>query len=268
MQRRIYGNCKFYLIPAKTLDPITITSYNSYNIDFEMGYVYDEETELFYLRSRYYTASISRFINCDAFLNGLRLLANNTYCYCGNSVILLSDINGTKPRREFCYAAANLDGGRSEVSDEELYFHLLKEYFPGMSEDYTYSSDTATILLEEANQHNNFINYSYTFMNGAVTWMLTGIETPSSFLYAIGSAGLSQLVADEIVGRYEIKDGTYKYHRYEYKMVTSVYQLFITREVRIYENAEQYIVEIWECKNASHGYSKPWTKEMVFTVGK
>ena len=32
------------------------------------GYVYDEETELYYLRSRYYPHVWQRFLNCDLFL--------------------------------------------------------------------------------------------------------------------------------------------------------------------------------------------------------
>ena len=54
-------------------------------------YVYDEETGLYYLRSRYYSMAETRFINCD-------FLANyNTFAYCLNAPLLLSDSNGTSP---------------------------------------------------------------------------------------------------------------------------------------------------------------------------
>jgi len=45
------------------------------------GYVYDEETGLYYLRSRYYNPEWGRFINADALIKG------NLYSYCKNEPI-------------------------------------------------------------------------------------------------------------------------------------------------------------------------------------
>ena len=46
------------------------------------GYVYDEETELYYLQSRYYDPAIGRFLNADAFVStGQGLLGNNMFAY-------------------------------------------------------------------------------------------------------------------------------------------------------------------------------------------
>ena len=42
------------------------------------GYVYDEETELYYLRSRYYNPWWCRFVNADSLLDG------NLFAYCTN----------------------------------------------------------------------------------------------------------------------------------------------------------------------------------------
>ena len=55
------------------------------------GYVFDEETGLYYLRSRYYNATLSRFINADV------LCGNNQYTYCKNSSIALIDNSGYGP---------------------------------------------------------------------------------------------------------------------------------------------------------------------------
>ena len=50
------------------------------------GYVYDEETELYYLRSRYYNAQFQRFINCDSILGKIaKLFSLNPFAYVGNS---------------------------------------------------------------------------------------------------------------------------------------------------------------------------------------
>ena len=59
------------------------------------GYVYDEETGLYYLRSRYYNPEWKRFINADDLVGKIgTLLCHNQYSYCGNSPILYSDQNG------------------------------------------------------------------------------------------------------------------------------------------------------------------------------
>ena len=55
------------------------------------GYVFDEETGLYYLRSRYYNAVVGRFLNEDALLNG------NLYSYCNNDAINYEDPTGFIP---------------------------------------------------------------------------------------------------------------------------------------------------------------------------
>ena len=52
------------------------------------GYVYDEETGLYYLRSRYYRAEWCRFVNEDAVLHG------NSFCYCNNGPLFEEDQSG------------------------------------------------------------------------------------------------------------------------------------------------------------------------------
>ena len=52
------------------------------------GYIYDYETGLYYLRSRYYNPVWCRFINADSLVNG------NLYCYCGNNVLNNEDQSG------------------------------------------------------------------------------------------------------------------------------------------------------------------------------
>ena len=55
------------------------------------GYVYDVETGLYYLRSRYYNPGWGRYINADTLIKG------NLYCYCNNNPLLYLDENGTYP---------------------------------------------------------------------------------------------------------------------------------------------------------------------------
>ncbi|MDD4513929.1 MAG: RHS repeat-associated core domain-containing protein [Eubacteriales bacterium] len=59
------------------------------------GYVYDEETGLYYLRSRYYNPEWNRFVNADAVLGVVSiLLSQNIFSYCNNSPIVNSDPSG------------------------------------------------------------------------------------------------------------------------------------------------------------------------------
>ncbi len=63
------------------------------------GYVYDQETGLYYLQSRYYNPEIGRFINADAVVSGSGddILGANQFVYCFNNPINLSDNAGTWP---------------------------------------------------------------------------------------------------------------------------------------------------------------------------
>ena len=63
------------------------------------GYIYDEETRLYYLKTRYYDPEIGRFISPDSIdyqspesINGL-----NLYAYCGNDPVNYSDGFGHMP---------------------------------------------------------------------------------------------------------------------------------------------------------------------------
>ena len=59
------------------------------------GYGYDEETGLYYLRNRYYSPVIGRFLIADLELGDEnKLLHHNSYIYCGNAPILFVDVNG------------------------------------------------------------------------------------------------------------------------------------------------------------------------------
>ena len=55
------------------------------------GYVYDEETGLYYLRSRYYNPVWGRFLNADVVIHP-SILAVNAFCYCNNEPVARIDI--------------------------------------------------------------------------------------------------------------------------------------------------------------------------------
>lgn len=59
------------------------------------GYLFDEETGLYYLKSRYYYPELRRFINADTLMGGVgNLFAHNAYFYTANSPIMCVDGHG------------------------------------------------------------------------------------------------------------------------------------------------------------------------------
>ena len=59
------------------------------------GYVYDNDTQLYYCQSRYYDPALGRFLNADAFAStGQGILGNNMFAYCGNNPISRVDATG------------------------------------------------------------------------------------------------------------------------------------------------------------------------------
>ena len=71
------------------------------------GYIYDRDTGLYYLQSRYYDPAIGRFINADAFASTdtKDILGSNMFVYCENNPINNHDSSG-----DFCLASAIVGG--------------------------------------------------------------------------------------------------------------------------------------------------------------
>ncbi len=80
--------------------PLTVTgsmasTLGQYNPLRYRGYVYDRETGLYYLQSRYYNPTWGRFINADNYpATGQGLSGNNMFTYCGNNPVSRADNNG------------------------------------------------------------------------------------------------------------------------------------------------------------------------------
>ena len=81
-------------------NPLTVTgslatTLGTHNPLRYRGYVYDTETELYYLQSRYYNPDTGRFLNADAFTStGQGFTGNNMFAYCGNNPVARKDDGG------------------------------------------------------------------------------------------------------------------------------------------------------------------------------
>ena len=79
------------------------------------SYVYDHETGLYYLQSRYYNPEVGRFINADAFTStGQGLLGNNMFAYCLNNPVCNKDTAGL-----FTQKAFDNDGDPTSDGDDD-----------------------------------------------------------------------------------------------------------------------------------------------------
>jgi len=86
------------------------------------GYVYDEETGWYYLKTRYYDPTLRRFISSDALMStGQGLLGLNMYAYCNNNPANMSDSNGNIPGSLF-------NTREAAAKDADLYIGKLGNY--------------------------------------------------------------------------------------------------------------------------------------------
>lgn len=80
------------------------------------GYVFDHETGLYYLQSRYYDPETGRFLNADALAStGQGLIGNNMFAYCGNNPLCYTDSTGNIPCPATVTATIKEEGGQSFV---------------------------------------------------------------------------------------------------------------------------------------------------------
>ncbi len=70
------------------------------------GYYYDTETELYFLKTRYYDPEIGRFMTIDSisYLNPDAINGLNLYAYCGNNPVMGVDPNGNAWWNPFSWA--------------------------------------------------------------------------------------------------------------------------------------------------------------------
>ena len=81
------------------------------------GYVFDEETGLYYLRSRYYNPGWGRFVNAD------NVLTNSMFAYCANNPTNHTDKNGHDYVNEAWKAAESYCSGEGKMNELSEYMY-------------------------------------------------------------------------------------------------------------------------------------------------
>ena len=103
------------------------------------GYVFDEETGLYYLRSRYYNPRWGRFVNADA------LYMNNMYAYCYNNSVCRFDPSGY----ESVYSQAQAYGDQAALMRLHDYRSKIVTYlYTSRDDEVTFSNMTDMQLYD------------------------------------------------------------------------------------------------------------------------
>ena len=130
------------------------------------GYVYDEETGLYYLRGRYYDSRLSRFINEDYMIDaGSRCQSHNVFSYCMNCVTNTEDPDGATTYAIGIAAAGNFFGGLSDgifwVWDDDGNSGWMGYYGVGAGASASLSFGIS-VQITEADTIYNLIDDSYS----------------------------------------------------------------------------------------------------------
>ena len=169
------------------------TTIGFYNPLRYRGYVYDEETKLYYLQSRYYDPEMGRFINGDGFTaTGQGLLGNNMFAYCGNRPVCNKDVTGTR------YIAA------TSVSKETAYHRRVACYIQknealvhcGKAVDITYKLNEFmrdnVRMLEEYKKENGRIKTWFFFRDNVTDGGALDIKLQDDWKFEEGKIYLYQ----------------------------------------------------------------------------
>ena len=150
------------------------------------GYVYDEETGLYYLRSRYYKPQWNRFLNVDG------LLIDNQYIYCDNNPLVLIDPNGYAPNaltyslgRKFNYENDEVGGGGGIVSSTTI---MISNIFTFITGPIIALVDSILSPSEKTETYDQSINHSITDSH---TTEKADSENQKTYIYRYG--GLNNL---------------------------------------------------------------------------
>jgi len=200
------------------------------------GYIFDEDSGLYYLQSRYYNPEWGRFINADKICNNSTILGNNIFIYCDNNPIVKSDPNGNRP--------LVLDNRETNTpSDEELEFIRRTRFAKAVddliekatgkrwgltgSDDITYRGKTSPITYTEFDATAiNVGDYVIDFLLGAYYGRVAGryiakikgIDPRAIWIYeAKGAAwgtGFTVGLINVILGHPAKQAGTYQDYYY------------------------------------------------------
>lgn len=149
------------------------------------SYYYDEETSLYYLQSRYYAATVGRFINADCKLGTEPgALSYALHSYCNNSPVISEDPLGTWFFNVLKVVAKVI----APVAIVATVAHIVNAGFALAQADYNKSHDKKKIVSDQ-NDVNMKLGGSTVAESGC-----GAVATHNAILMADGSSSLAEVV--------------------------------------------------------------------------
>ena len=178
------------------------------------GYVFDEETGLYYLRSRYYNPGWGRFVNADA------LIDQNLYSYCKNSPIQFHDPSGYREELDDPFMEV-FDSMTDKVEKPTIYTKvkfsrkLCREYIIRNSglkiQEYKHSAPPITRIF----------TIGPNFAEGT-SLVLSGIDSAGIIIDVIRTQEIAYAEDCAILGR-TYTDAAFMFDEYNYVIVEAIY---------------------------------------------
>ena len=173
------------------------------------GYVLDEETGLYYLRSRYYNPQWGRFVNADIKIgNSSELICGQMFAYCGNSPIAYNDREG-KERENVLFMydqqvtvqtpdLRNVTYHLYGVIYKEMYLTALdaKNYMDWMRDCFEATGFAPDIYIPGANVRVQYITQTHTC--GTMECILWNVGDALSNLSGDISSGVENVLATTV----------------------------------------------------------------------
>ena len=226
------------------------------------GYVYDEETGLYYLRSRYYNPVWGRPVNADIIIGYIAgVCSHNIFTYCHNQPVLFTDESGHIPTVAAAVAKA------AQVA-KKVMESILTAYIFSMVNAITQQKVTRdggklvsfdvskkSITTKEADSHNSTIENVVKFADRAIALMLISVEDPLSKLTGIASMITGWVKEDIISSVHDVYIDAFTVMPGEYVSISAVFQYshkhaifiecdadYISYEIRLYGSG---YMEVW-----------------------
>ena len=178
------------------------------------GYVFDEETGLYYLRSRYYNPGWGRFANADA------LIDQNLYSYCKNSPMQFHDPSGYREELDDPFMEV-FDSMTDKVEKPTIYTKvkfsrkLCREYIIRNSglkiQEYKHSAPPITRIF----------TIGPNFAEGT-SLVLSAIDSAGIIIDVIRTQEIAYAEDCAILGR-TYTDAAFMFDEYNYVIVEAIY---------------------------------------------
>ena len=92
------------------------------------SYYYDTETGFYYLKTRYYSPEICRFLSPDVYVStGQGVLGYNMFAYCNNNPVLYVDASGTMHVKGM--DACSSSGVSCSIVDFDSYYSVVEDFW-------------------------------------------------------------------------------------------------------------------------------------------